>query len=354
MHRRTLASHPLLIGALALSLMASLASMTRAQLSLTDAGTARGFRLTDFITGFVTADLNTPGPLGAAFRNTGEVIVTDYWNGNTMLFPNDADGLDVSAGTVTQHYGPGNTAGLAQTPSDYQAQQSFYMTQQTNGQVIQINEDGTFNKVIVEIEHATGIAPNPVNGQLFVSQAGGGENAIFLVDPVAQTKTLFSTVGADGLMVDPSGSSLYAASGSILAYDIATGQVIFDSGPIDHIDGVALGLYTIAGHAYATTTDGNLWEVNLETGEKTLIATGGSRGDFIAVDPNGGQNRFGTLLVTQSDRIMRLIPPGGGLFFGPPGANTASLPEPGAVSLLAGMSLFGLMAARRSTLSKRV
>jgi hypothetical protein len=41
-----------------------------------------------------------------------------------------------------------------------------------------------------------------------------------------------------------------------------------------------------------------------------VIATGGSRGDFVTVDPNDG-----TLLLTQTDRILRLVP---GVFVIPP------------------------------------
>ena len=50
--------------------------------------------------------------------------------------------------------------------------------------------------------------------------------------------------------------------------------------------------------------------MNLATATQTIIASGGSRGDFVTVDPNNG-----TLLVTQSDRIMRLVP---GVFLTPP------------------------------------
>jgi hypothetical protein len=43
---------------------------------------------------------------------------------------------------------------------------------------------------------------------------------------------------------------------------------------------------------------------------QTIIASGGSRGDFVTVDPDNA-----TLFVTQSDRILRLIP---GVFVIPP------------------------------------
>jgi hypothetical protein len=108
--------------------------------------------------------------------------------------------------------------------------------------------------------------------------------------------------------------------------------------PITLGDGIALGQGTaLAGKAYVNTNDGNLWEVVYDIDPSNgngfnpppspivnLVATGGSRGDFIAVDihhpcapsgPNG--QHWPSMLITQSDRIVRIDPPDGG-WFGPP------------------------------------
>ena len=58
------------------------------------------------------------------------------------------------------------------------------------------------------------------------------------------------------------------------------------------------------------TNGGTVYEVNLTTKAQTLLASGGSRGDFVTVDPNG------TLLLTQTDRILRLTSAAGGGFVG--------------------------------------
>ena len=80
--------------------------------------------------------------------------------------------------------------------------------------------------------------------------------------------------------------------------------MVFDSGAISGgVDGIALGKGPVAGNLFVNTNGGTVVEVNLATAAQTLIASGGSRGDFVTVDPNNG-----TLLVTQSDRIMRLVP----------------------------------------------
>ena len=74
-------------------------------------------------------------------------------------------------------------------------------------------------------------------------------------------------------------------------------------------DGITLGTGVLAGNLFANTNAGTLIEINLATDTQTLIASGGTRGDFVEVDPNNG-----TLLVSQADRLARLAPPAGGGF----------------------------------------
>jgi sugar lactone lactonase YvrE len=130
------------------------------------------------------------------------------------------------------------------------------------------------------------------------------------VDPVAKTANVFEKISADGLSLSPDGKTLYAAirggafAGHVLGFDITTKAMVFDSGTISGgLDGIALGKGPVAGNLFVNTNGGTRVEVNLATAAKTTIATGGSRGDFVAVDPNDG-----TLLVTQTDRIMRVVP----------------------------------------------
>jgi hypothetical protein len=86
--------------------------------------------------------------------------------------------------------------------------------------------------------------------------------------------------------------------------------VVFDSGTISGgPDDIALGVGTLAGNLFVNTNSGELVEVSLKTAAQAVIASGGSRGDFVTVDPNNG-----TLLVSQSDRMMRLTGPSGGGF----------------------------------------
>jgi hypothetical protein len=295
---------------------------------LTAAGLAAGFRLSTFASGFPND--GSTGPLGLVVNSTGGVLVGDF-TGGLHLFPNDTDGQSASGATLVTDYGYSNAFGLAQLNG------SIYMTQQANSDVVQVNDDGTFNQVIATgIPLASGIVADPFNGQLYVSTLGLGQ--IYQVDPTSGNVTLLNNASIDGMSLSPDGSTLYGASedGHIYGYSTIDGTQVFDSGFIDGgPDGTALGVGNLAGNIFTNTNGGQLIEINLGTLQTTILADGGSRGDFVTVDPTNG-----TLLLTQTDSVLRLsTAPGGG--FG-------SVPEPStwAAGLL-GAATLGLIARRR-------
>jgi hypothetical protein len=300
-----------------------------AQLTLTPTGSGLGFTLTTFASNFPVS--GSVGPLGIAF-NGSSVLVTDD-PGNIRVFPTDMDGQNAASFAPTQNYGLGNAVGLSSAGGN------FYMTRQTVGDLVQVNSNGTFNQVIVGgMPAATGMVTNPTNGHIFVSTLGN--NAIWDVDPIAKTKVLFKSASADGLSTD--GITLYGEVGNhILGWNILTGTQNFDSGLISGgPDGAQLGFGGLAGNIFVNTNDGHLIEVNLTTLTQTIIADSGSRGDFVTVDPNNG-----TLLITQTDRIMRLTPPSGSTFNG--------TPEPGTWAMLIGLSVSSSAVAFRRFRRKR-
>jgi hypothetical protein len=272
-------------------------------LTVTAAGQAAGFSLSTFATGFPV--VSNVGPLGMVFPASGGLLVSDS-SGNVRLFPSDTDGQD--AATVPPvsgaSYGTRTTAGMARVGAN------LYLMMPGLNQIAQINDNGTLRNVMAEGTAPLGVAVNPINGHLFVSSFN---SKIYDVNPVTRTVSVFLDVSADGLAFDASSGILYAAAAGnrVQGFNIATKALLYDSGMISgRPDGIALGTGPVAGNLFVNTNGGTVVEVNLATAARTIIASGGSRGDFVTVDPNNG-----TLLLTQSDRIMRLIP---GIFVIPP------------------------------------
>jgi hypothetical protein len=199
----------------------------------------------------------------------------------------------------------GNATGLTQLVLGA----SIYMSQQGKGELIEVNQNGTFKQSIVkDMGFATAVVSNKNNGHVYVSTLGVGK--VYDVNPVTKTKTLFANVSADGLTMSPDGNTLYAlrSDGHVIGYNIATKAETFDSGFIPgDLDGATIGVGALAGKMILNTNDGTLVQLNLATKQQQLLAAGGSRGDFVQVDLNNG-----TLLLTQSDSVLRLSAPGGG------------------------------------------
>jgi MYXO-CTERM domain-containing protein len=240
------------------------------------------------------------------------------------LFPTDTDGQHASSITPVTGYGSSGPADLAVLNG------KVYMTDQSSNRILQLNDDGTLNHVVsTGISFATGLVADPTNGLLYVSTVFGD---ILAVNPTTGVATPFVGVGADGLTLDVGAQILYAeAGGHILGFRISDGAEVFDSGGIANgPDGTALGSGVLAGNIFVNTNGGTVVEVNLTSKVQTLIASGGSRGDFVTLDPNG------SLLLSQTDELLRLAPPSGGCFGS--NCNTSNTPEPGS----GGLALTGL------------
>ena len=279
---------------------------TGSESALTPAGQDLGFRITTFATGFPQID--GAGPLGIAFPDSGGVLVTDE-PGNVWHFPTADDGQS------TAGMSPASTLGVNHAFDLAKANGTIYMVDNANSQIVQLSDDGASSQVVISGVYANGIVANPFvdsNGHqhLFASS----RDSLLEIDPIARTvSTLVTGPWAfDGVSTD--GRIVYAAerkNSHILGFDIATKQLVFDSGTVPgEVDGTASGTGTLAGNIFVNTNSAGLWEVNLTTLEQTQIADGPSatRGDFVAVAPDG------SLLVTQTDEIDRIIPPPGGGF----------------------------------------
>ena len=266
-------------------------------LTLTTAAVAEGFQLESFAKNLGTGGI---GPLGIAYPGKTSVLVTDY-TGNVHIFPTDTNGQDASKVPVTKTFAQGDIANLATING------KVYASDYTKGEIDLLTSKGKFqSKIVGGLSGALGLVADPVNGHLLVQTPSG----IYDVDPIAKTSMLIYSGSGDGLAISQDGKTVYSAAGSVIGVDVATGVKVFDSGAISGVDGTAVGAGSLSGFLFANTNYGEVWKVDLKhPGTNTLVASGGSRGDFVSVDP-----RDGSLLLTQSTEVVRLSPPEGGTF----------------------------------------
>lgn len=291
---------------------------------LTAAATAEGYSLTEFASDFPTnsnqfnVQFGPVGPVGMVMIDGGGILVSDVL-GNLRVFPNHNDGQSANLIPVNAAYGNNNAMGIARVGAD------FYMTRELLGDLVQINPDGTLKDVIVSnLGMPLALVANPANGHLLVSTESG--NSILDIDPIKKTKSVLvsGVPRPDGMTINADGSVVYAAAtnagggGHILGYRTSDGLRVYDSGDIGGLvgglDGMALATGSLSGFIFANTNDGRIIKVSLATNgagghDMVVIAQGGTRGDFVTVDSTNG-----TLLVTQSNNIVRLHLPTGAVF----------------------------------------
>ena len=293
----------------------------QAGLALTAAGIADGFVLSTFASGFQS--VSGVGPIGVGFFPGGGTVVTDY-TGSVVTFTSDTDGQTVS-GTGTTRSGYTSPAGAVTIGG------TVYVAQQSSGTIVQLNSDGTMNRTVAGgLSSPTGLAVNPNTGHLLVSS-----DAIYDVDPASGAITLFRSGTFDGLSVSPDGTTLYAeSSGHVFGFLLSTATQNFDSGFISGADGAAAAGGSLAGNLIVNSNDGTVYLVNVTSLVTTLIASGGSRGDLVTVDPNG------SLLLSQTDSVLRLTLPSGSSF--------VDAPEPASMTLLiVGIAAVGALRRRK-------
>jgi hypothetical protein len=190
---------------------------------------------------------------------------------------------------------------------------------------------------------------NPVNGHIISSSDSG----LVDIDPVAGTfRVINASVFGDGVTISADGTVAYVeVSGGISAYNIASGALLHSFTTGHSPDGTGVisgGLFN--GDIIVNNNDGTvgLLDPSKANGDPTqfvIIATGGTRGDFVSPDLNNG-----TLFLSQNEEVARLS-------CGPNcsiGAPSPGAPEPATVLLFcAGLSALFLKRRSRATLFRR-
>ncbi len=304
-----------------------------ADMTLTATGQNEGFTLTTFATNFPSNGL---GPLGIGFPADGGVLVSDG-PGNVRHFATDVDNQNAANAPVGANYGSGKAFDMVTTPSGI-----VYMGQRDAGQIVQLNSDGSLDHVVATgLGAPHGIVADPANGHLIV--ATFTQKDVWDVNPTNGAVSLLFHASLDGLTINADGTVLYGAAAPqgtdrIYGYSLVSGNVgslIFDSGTVaGGPDGAALGYGPLSGNIYVNTNSGTIIEINLSTKAQTVIATGGTRGDFAVVD-----NSNGSMLLTQSNKVLRLSNDG-----------SFSIPEPSSFLLL-GLGGLGLIVCRARSAS---
>jgi hypothetical protein len=324
----------------ALVLALTAVTPARADLTLTTDGINLGFTLSKFITTVGFNGNGCCGPLGLAVNSDGNVIV-DVSNLQQNYVFNDVDGQTL--GTAISHtpfaaFPPAyaNSGGVVYGHGGYSGYPHA-------GQLIKFNNDGSINTATSLVDQTgnpvmlyLGMWTNPVNGHL-IAEATNGLYDIN-VSGVTPTARFINSAFSDGVSVSPDGKTVYTSTGA--GYDIATGNLVYGPFPVGGADGtgVITSTNSLNGDIIVNSNFGDV--VLLDAlGHQTIIANGGTRGDYVSPDQTNG-----TLFLTQSDEVFRLgCGPNCSVGGGP------AVPEPSSIFLLGSALFISISVLRRKT-----
>jgi hypothetical protein len=283
---------------------------------------APGYGVDDYASGFPSQDCCGWGPLGLAFDDSDNLYAVSSADRHVYRF--QPGGGRVSADTrVTPERIDGGPKGLAITGDG-----RVLISRTARGDIVELDPatGRVARTVATGLRCPTGLAVDSASGDLFASEDGCGDAImrIALGGSGAVTRYATGLPPIDGIAFGPDGT-LYGANedgdGQVVAVDGTSGtspgawRVV---ATVPHGDGIAVGSDHGRPFLMVNRNDGALTRVDLEPGgaRQTTVLSGGSRGDFVAVDSRG------CMYATQTERIVRVDPPGAGCELSP------STPEP--------------------------
>jgi hypothetical protein len=311
-----------------------------AALTVTAAGAALGFSLSTYYSGDAS---NNYGMLDVTTTASGNVIATSYARSQLETLA-DVDGR--SPGSILHVVSvPGLAYSVATTP----AGATYYAGNGTAYYSVNTSTLGlTPLNLSQPLTSYLGMWANPVTGHLISSSYQG----LVDIDPVTGTvHVITTTFGFDGVTVTPDGLSACGviSSSIIRCYAIAGTNALVatytsDASHLPDGTGVITG-GALNGYIVTNNNDGTVGVIDPTSGVTTIIASGGTRGDFVGPDLTNG-----TLFLASADQVERLALAGAsigcGNNCGGTPTPTSTVPEPTTLALL-GMGFVSLAFMRR-------
>jgi hypothetical protein len=160
------------------------------------------------------------------------------------------------------------------------------------------------------ITFPTALATDPLSGDLFVSQPGHTGDVVRIANPSSATPTVstYASPGStDGITIAADGTLYTETNGCatrIAGTDQTQPPAITTIACVSSMDGIALSNTSTPGQPllFTNDNDGSISKIDTSTSPATVtkIVTGGTRGDFVTVGPDG------CLYATQSSTIEKV------------------------------------------------
>lgn len=265
---------------------------------------APGYTVTTFASGFRT-DLCF-APFGLAFDQQGDLIAANRATGFLYRFGplgGAADpGHQINAAPIA-----GRPTGLA-----FAKDGRLYATLIDGAAVVELDPvTGAVVRTVATVFNPLALATDPVSGDLFVGTFEGVQRLAGFANGPGTLTPYYAALFTDGIAFAADGT-LYVKSGCCPDFVARVGGTSApDSGQVtivafvDEGDGIAIEPNPAdpsKPFLYVNGTNGTLTRIDTTAAPATTssVFTGGSRGDFVAVGPDG------CLYATQTDRVLKV------------------------------------------------